>query len=634
MHGVPELSRVDLTPYWQHTLLVGAIAREVSRHHEGVSPDEAYLAGLLHDIGRLGLLVAEPGFYAAAIAGDEELPSPQVERQWLKVDHAEAGAWLIDRWRLGRSIADSARYHHQPLQRLSDADLLIRIVAFANLMAHDDPDPKTVIEAGSLCGLRLGQISELASRARAHVAAAAKQLGIDLDRTVAARGAPAAVDRLRGEVEPLLVASTLLADLPQRSDDRQRRLEDLAAAARMVFPFRDVVALGADGQQRLRCADDRAADWADFSLPAGASTRVGAALAAGRPAFLDRLRAASAGDGLSIGEDQLLRLLGSDQAVLLPVDPPSPGDPHAGAVLVASGDASMIDTLRERSGLLEAYCGRAIALGRRAAQRSAANDRTQTDLASRRSAAMRDVVHEINNPLSIIQNYLGVLDMKLEASNALDAGERAELAGDIAVLQQEVARVGRLAQSIATGTPTAEVAGLDIDGLLGDLVRLFRRQAADVGIELDARPHPAGHRPKVGRDQLEQVLVNLVKNAIEAIQTAWPEPGQRPQASHVIVSNNGVVNRDGQLVLEIGVRDNGPGMTPATLARVFGRRPESPDAGPGGRGRGLGIVQRLVAAMGGVIQCRSSAAGTSFDILLPCASAPADDAGHDTHEAR
>ena len=319
MHSVPELSRVDLTPYWQHTLLVGAIAREVSRHHEGLSPDEAYLAGLLHDIGRLGLLVAEPGFYAAAMAGDEELPSPEVERQWLKVDHAEAGAWLIERWRLGREIADSARYHHQAPQRLADADLLIRIVAFANLMAHDDPDPKAVIDAGGLCGLRLGQISEVASKARARVQTAADQLGVKLDRVAAPRNAPSAVDQLRSEVEPLLVASTLLSELPERHDDLQRRLDDLAAAARIVFPFRDVIVLRSDAERRLR-RDGGEGDWAHYALPAGGGTRAGVALASGQPVFLERKPAGAIADELSIAEDQLLRLLDSDQVVLLPVE--------------------------------------------------------------------------------------------------------------------------------------------------------------------------------------------------------------------------------------------------------------------------------------------------------------------------
>ena len=224
---------------------------------------------------------------------------------------------------------------------------------------------------------------------------------------------------------------------------------------------------------------------------------------------------------------------------------------------------------------------------------------------------MRDLVHEINNPLSIIQNYLGVLDMKLDSSQALDADERADLTGDIAVLQQEVARVGRLARSLTSRTAAPGAAAVDINRLLDDVVRLFRQQAADAGIALDARSG-ASYRPLVERDHLEQVLVNLVKNAIEAIQASWPDAEQRPQAPHVTVSNNGMVNRDGRLVLEIGVRDNGPGMAAGTFTRIFGRRlDQGDDASSVERGRGLNIVQRLVESMDGVIQCRSSAAGTS-----------------------
>ena len=101
--------------------------------------------------------------------------------------------------------------------------------------------------------------------------------------------------------------------------------------------------------------------------------------------------------------------------------------------------------------------------------------------------------------------------------------------------------------------------------------------------------------------------------------------------SRIVVANNGLVNRDGRLLVELSVRDNGPGMPPERLQRLFGpvagRGPDAiapvPSSKPGSdRGRGLAIVQRLVSGMGGLLQCRSSVIGTSVDLFLPQVAAP------------
>jgi C4-dicarboxylate-specific signal transduction histidine kinase len=203
--------------------------------------------------------------------------------------------------------------------------------------------------------------------------------------------------------------------------------------------------------------------------------------------------------------------------------------------------------------------------------------------------------------------------------------ERQDLSGDIAVLQQEVARVGRLVGALATSSASTASGSVDVNRLIADVVRLFRADARSAGIDISASSNDSAVAALLERDTLEQVLVNLVKNSIEAMSNPVARAAAKPEGARIIVANGGLVNRDGKLSLEINVRDNGPGMPGATLRRLFSGSPAQPDlAGASGngvngttRGRGLAIVHQLVDSMGGAIVCRSSGSGTSFEILLP-----------------
>ncbi len=631
MHSLPLLRRVELGPFWRHALLAAAVARELARRSQAVNEDEAYLAGLLHDIGRLGLLAAAPEFYAEGLAADDGAAQCLAERRWLKVDHAEAGAWLVERWRLSPALADSVRYHHEPLRRLAATDPLIRIVALAHLVAEQAPDAKLVGDAAEMFEMDLGELTELVARSHSKLKVAAQQLGIRIDDSGSPVRSSQAALQLEEEVAPLLFATTVLANQPV-SHDLPRFLHELAATARLLFQFSEVFAMLRDEQLRLRWVGSAELHpWREFSLPAEAGTRIGDAIEAGHPVFIDRT---ADGADLSIAEDQLLRHLSTAQLLVLPITLAAKSEKEAvvGA-LVCSGDAALIAELAGKPAFLSAFIARAQSSRRRANEQHIDAERQRAEQASRDLASSRDLAHEINNPLAIIQNYLGVLDVKLGTSDALGDDERRDLSGDIAILQQEVARVGRLVQSLASARPATAPVGVDLNRLVADVVRLFRSQAAESGIDLSADlPHGDFHQAVdlalVERDKLEQVLVNLVKNAVEAMSAPQALLDARPEGAQIVIRNNGLINRDGRLWLQLSVRDNGPGMSGEQLAQLFsGRAPEVDLAGDQpARGRGLHIVHALADGMGAAIQCSSSGFGTSFEIFLPCRQAELSDA--------
>lgn len=103
---------------WRHSLAVGGYARTICRQEDvgETMAESAFIAGLLHDVGKLILCTVLPAEYAAIIAEVRQANRRvvEVERERLGVSHAEVGAYLIGLWGLGQDIVAAIAGHHQP----------------------------------------------------------------------------------------------------------------------------------------------------------------------------------------------------------------------------------------------------------------------------------------------------------------------------------------------------------------------------------------------------------------------------------------------------------------------------------------------------------------------------------------
>src|SRR5450830_463374 len=164
-NNFPHSGGTDLRAFWKHALGAAVVARDTARLMNYAQVEEAYLAGLLHNVGRLALLAAAPREYATNFMARDDEALCAIEQRTLQITHTEAGAWLIERWNLDSFLADSVLYHHEPAARLESAHPLIRIVRMAHLMAtHELGDP-AIDEAAGLCALGEDDIARIMTSA-------------------------------------------------------------------------------------------------------------------------------------------------------------------------------------------------------------------------------------------------------------------------------------------------------------------------------------------------------------------------------------------------------------------------------------------------------------------------------------
>ena len=110
----PEL--LSLPDFWRHAVAVGMLAQALARRRDEALSERFFVAGLLHDMGRLVLAVAEPDLVAAVIAraAGGRISMDAAERLELTFDHAALGGRICEKWRMSDSLIEGVAGHHDP----------------------------------------------------------------------------------------------------------------------------------------------------------------------------------------------------------------------------------------------------------------------------------------------------------------------------------------------------------------------------------------------------------------------------------------------------------------------------------------------------------------------------------------
>jgi len=124
--------RLDLLRrLWRHSLACGLLCEDLSVvcSASGGRDDRAYTAGLLHNIGALGLFVAHPRTYGELLGAATGANLLAREKETFGIDHTEAGGWLAQSWGLPDDLRQTVITHHQPPTQNGAFDLneLVRV---------------------------------------------------------------------------------------------------------------------------------------------------------------------------------------------------------------------------------------------------------------------------------------------------------------------------------------------------------------------------------------------------------------------------------------------------------------------------------------------------------------------------
>jgi HD-like signal output (HDOD) protein/signal transduction histidine kinase len=600
-NNFPHSGSTDLRAFWKNSLTAAVVARDLAKRMEYPHVEEAYLAGLLHNVGRLALLATAPKEYAFNFNARDDEDLCAVEQRTLQITHSEAGAWLIVRWQLDSFLADSVLYHHEPSARLAAAHPLIRIVRLAHLMATHEPDDEAIAEGVQLCGLEPDEVDAIGAAAARQVEKSAAHLGIDLagadDIPAPPAYAPPALDPVRQRLSEEVRNLVLVSEVGQafaRQQGEDGLLESMTRSARILFDFDNTVILleNPTGHALVGMPTGEQQRIAEFSIPLARGGVVAEAALERRTAFVKR-----DAPTLGLAEEQLFRMLGTDSLVCVPLV----SGARCLGVLIGGLASWQVPNCQRRERFMQAFGAQAAGALETALSERGHARRQLAHVAEEYREASRRVVHEVNNPLSIIKNYLSVLDGKL--------AKREPVVGEMSILNEEIDRVGQLINGLADLQPTEAARATDVAQVVDDVLRLFRAtEFVPPGVPIGALMHADAAAIDGDPEIHKQILVNLVKNAVEALGAS----------GRIEIANRGHVNRDRVLYVELVVSDNGPGLSAEVLANLFSAV-RSTKAGAH-HGLGLSIVHGLVKKIGGMIACRSSRAGTTFEILLPARS--------------
>ena len=120
---------------WEHLVSVAATARMIAQECKCCKPDEAYLAGLLHDVGWVLIdQYLRRQFVNVLDHIQLGLTSPAAELKELPFDHCQLGAFVCHKWDFAPAIVAGIRYHHQPENYHGKYSNLVSIVALANFL--------------------------------------------------------------------------------------------------------------------------------------------------------------------------------------------------------------------------------------------------------------------------------------------------------------------------------------------------------------------------------------------------------------------------------------------------------------------------------------------------------------------
>ena len=613
-----EYGIFNLKLFWWHSLACAVMSRLIAKRSGYSRLNAAFLSGLLHDIGRLVLWTNLPKEYGELLERCEGQPDLLLAGEiQLGASHCEIGAWVLHRWNLGSFLADPVLYHHEPIARILSGLPLVRIVYVANALCKEGvegEDQGAAKIAEQVFGFTGAEVKELLIQANEELLETADFLDIEIERR---KGRVSTFSKSDLEKQQALLRdfrdiSLLVGTLKNllEADDENAILKVVKEGIQILLDVSNILFFLYDPEKEALIGKAVTGDKGfsiinDLIIPVQMEkSLLIASLRQGTPM---RTFSRSVSPSPVILDEQVIRFLGKEGMLCLPMV--SHGS-YVG-VIVLGLDQVEFSPISKHLKLLVMVANQAALALNREYMRQARFERIQSERLGASSAMARRVVHEVNNPLSIIKNYLKILGMKLSKQNIAQ--------DEIRIICEEIGRIANILSGLTSLSEkkVGDVSPVDVNALISDLVKIRRESLAeDSGIEVHLDLKDTLPSVMTEKDDLKQVFINLIDNAEEAM----PEGGNLYIKTRYISSYlEGEAIPEGEEYegyVEIAIRDEGPGIPEDIKPRLF--EPFVSSKGGDHEGLGLSVIYSIVKALGGTIACETEKdKGTAFQIELP-----------------
>ena len=590
----------DPARLWHKAVRGAHFCQQIALKIHYPNPQEAYTAGLLADLGQLVILSQSPKAYALL------LEQNKTSSELIDAERSQFGAttssWRSTSSQVGTSILSSAMQCATSIIRKAPCCWRIRssrLSIFARTLDLATNLPRPDRARQGFFGLDEQELLRLIT----NVDEATEQVAADLHLgpndaldTPSPENAFDDITPLTQSLRAVHLLNAVQYDLASTRDQRHL-LTSVRDPLRTLFGVHDAVPFIVErGTKLLRgiVGHGQSARIDELSVP----------LASSHSLLVDCLNTNLPGHSFdehvepSVVDEQIVRLLGAEGMLCLPL---KHGEVALG-VLVLAVDKAGFARLETQQAVLMAFARRVaqIVFGFSRAEIPAAADGSGT-ISLLTVTQLRRIVHEVNNPLGIMKNYVKILSAKLDKEDPAHFG--------FGVIEEEIERVTKILRGLADASEIKSVVPTPchVNQLIFDLLRiadepLWVHDSIRLRTDLDhaVRPIPCD------KDKLKQILINLIKNAAEAM----------PDGGEITISTRANAKHGGADCVAIEVADTGPGLPPEVMARLFEPVPTS--KGNEHFGLGLSIVSTLVSELGGAIRCTSDDEhGTRFLILLP-----------------
>ena len=595
-----QLDSGFVNQHWQLSRYVALVATELASACKYQQADVIACSAVLLRMGMLVLQQQHGQAYSALVlAHTDQAALLRAEHAAFGIDHIIAGERLLDAWQLEPFCIDAMRYQARSAAAIMDAAPLVRICWFANYLVNNAQadTPEIAALAGTLFALSPSAIHEMLGRVQVQYTLECAAYGMNVaSGETPGQTACAQTDQLKQYLVSSTMLTALSAQTANTADSLKTVLINLLLEAGIAPTFMVFAQDQTSAAFHLVTSNNVYQNSDDLTFVCALGRNVvseiitdGGFIISGGYASLADAALALTSRELTVIDRQLLDLLGGQTLLCEAV----PVNATTRAALLLGIPFSNGKHYLAHTGIRQLIRRKIAAFMKREGD----DELPLTTVVYRQR--VREAVHEANNPLTIIKNYLQLLSIR--------QGEQAETRDDIKLIKSEIDRVARILIALReTKELDVKSQQININQLLEQMQLMFTSASGEgknIAVTFDLAPI----NPRLwGKpDALKQILTNLVKNAAEAINNS----------GNIKVLTRGNVYFHNEIFVRLCVADDGPGIGPQVMPQLFTAGTST--KGPLNTGTGLAIVNKLVADMQGHISCQSDNSGTVFSILLP-----------------